>query len=237
MSRTLKLALVFFCTASLAIGQEIKRPTSGTSSNASVGCIGNTQTASSMPNAFDAAGLVTSSTQSVAGGNCVLQGGRCVVGGNIFVKIMVFSSWQTTGNTYSSLTLNINSRSDGFNNLGGTQGGNASLAYSLNSGTTWTQIRGDGTGNGWGQTTDSVSLSSGQSLAALRVGVCVQGNGATLNGNDQGRDDIIVYDIWTAGTNSGSPPAGNGSGQGKIADPVFITRWWGKFVNLIAGKL
>lgn len=194
------LIAVILC--GLCNAQEIRRPTTDSDggANLSLGCLGSNEASSSMSLAYDAAGLSTSSTSDTSGTPTTK-----------LYRTRIFSAWQTTGNAYSALNLNINSSSPGWQAIGLGQG-QACIAYSINLGASWTSVRCD-TGTGWSQQTDVISLSAAQDLSRLRVGVCTQGN----KGNafiSPGEDELSVFDIWTSGTVSGSIPAGSGSSSG-----------------------
>jgi hypothetical protein len=115
-----------------------------------------------MPNAYDAAGLSTSSNQFTSGGLNQRK-----------FETRIFMTWQIRGNNYSALTLNINSASAGY--LSGNGTGAACVNYSVNNGRTWTKVRCDGA-LGWPQTTDTIVLSASQDLTKLRVAICTEGD-------------------------------------------------------------
>lgn len=186
------------------MAQDLKRPAaeSDGGANYKLGCAAQSVASSSMSLSYDAKGLATSSGQA-AESRIVNPGPHEFSSASMQSRI--FSQWQAASATYTNLTVNVNSSSDGY----GTSHGAACVAYSLNSGTTWTSIVCD-TGSGWRQTTNSLTISPTQNLALLQVGICVQGGSSNL----PGFDDITVYDIWTIGTTSGSN-SGNGSGAGQ----------------------
>lgn len=123
-----------------------------------------------------------------------------------------YSSWMTTSNTYSAVTLNINS--SGTANVGDIPG-KACIAYSLDSGVTWTQIR--CTTSTWARTTDTITLSTTQSLSGIEVGACMLR--ASSSAPSTSDASVTVYDIWTSGTMT-SAAAGTGSGSGTAVQPV-----------------
>lgn len=155
-----------------------------------------------MANAHDAAGLATSSTQSAFGSSGPPPQFKPLSG----YRARIFTTWQTTGNTYSALTLNVNAASGGAQGTTGV--GEADIVFSANGGSTWTSLEADG-GNGFAQTTFTVALSAAQDLTKLRVAVCAMGNGS------DGSDNITVWDIWTSGVVSGIQPGGTGSNKGQ----------------------
>ena len=179
--------------------QELKRPTVD-ATGTGAGCSGVALTGGSIPLAHDSAGASTFSTM-FAGSGYVLphnlgEGSRT----QSFSKRL--TTWTTTGNSYLSLTLNILSSSPGADGTGG----NACLAYSVNSGTNWTSIRCSSTA--WTMVTDSVTLTSTLDLTKLQVAACVQ-----ANGNDPvnpSSNSMKIYDVWTLGTNT---PQGGGNGS------------------------
>lgn len=204
----MKTAIVFFLSAMICCAQELKRPSVDMDGGAKLayGCRGNNAASTAMPQAIDSAGLSTSSTLSAFGTNR-----------QTFYKTRLFKSWQATGNTYSALTLNVNSLSSG-----GNPNGAACVKYSLNSGSTWTTIRCDLQSAGWGQITDTVTLSSTQSLATLQVAICAEGD---VDAVFPGQNDITVVDIWTLGTVNGSQGNDNGSNSGNAHRGIVMIRY------------
>lgn len=206
--------LLFFILASPLFGQsqELLRPTVTTSSSVSgtFGCHGLNQTATAMPFAYDAAGLATSSVQTASG-----------TIPSTFFKVAILSGWAPTANTYSSLTLNINSAALETNNTGSS--GAIAQSYSTNNGSTWTNLNPGSLlpdGISWVQQTKTVTLSPGQDLTALRVAVCVQGS---AGGDTTGTTDkITVWDVWTSGLYTPSAPASNATTTGNSASQVII---------------
>ncbi len=183
----LVITLLFAC---FAASQEIKRPTADIDggNNTKLGCVGQNQASSAMPNAYDKAGLSTSSNQFTSGG---LNGTK--------FETRIFMTWQMRGSNYSALTLNINSASAGY--LSGNGTGAACVNYSVNNGRTWTKVRCDGA-LGWPQTTDTIVLSAGQDLPRLQVAICTEGDSGGGDVNFIGSDNVLLFDIWTSGTYS-----------------------------------
>ena len=225
----LRLWTLILCTAGLTFGDELLRPSAdATSSATSYGCSGTNVAFTSFPNAHDAAGLSTSSSGSVSGGGCrKFTNGECVVPGANQFSARLFNTWPSSGNTWASLTLNINSLSSG----GFLSQDSACLAYSLNSGMTWTSIR--CAQGGWIQVTNTVSIPVAQDLTKLQVGICVQGTGFPIGGGSSGSDSIQVWDIWTLGTNNVPPTPPAGSGTSRPTDPVIISRWWQQLLESV----
>lgn len=189
------LALLLLVASSMA--QEIKRPTADSDPGASIayGCSGTNVASTSLPNAYDAAGLTTSSTETAFASTTQNR-----------YKNRKLSSWQSTGNSYSALTLNINSSSPGFSG----SGGNACVKYSTDGGGTWTSVH--CSFNSWAQSTSTISLSASQDLSKLQVSACVSGEADTLA---PGNDSVTLYDVWTAGTiSTPAPAAGSGNTSG-----------------------
>lgn len=199
----MKRLIMFLLLTSLAWAQELKRPTvddSGVTA-ASLGCSGVATTSTAMPGAYDAAGLSTSSPQTVLKSYKGTQS-----------KSRRFLTWQAPGSVYTSLTLNVNSFSQGWISRSSGEGdGSACMGYSGDGGHTWVNIACD-PGTGWAQQTFSVTLLPTQNFADLQVGVCVGGSALAAFG-DVGGDVINVYDIWTLGSTS-SAPVGTGSTSG-----------------------
>jgi hypothetical protein len=205
----LLLAVLLMCGSMAA--QEIRRPTVDLDGGAvALGCLPGTNASStSMPLSYDSAGLATSSTQGRGGSSSAA-----------LYSTRVFTAWQSTGNTYSSLTLSVSSAGLGYDSMGGAVG-SACLVYSTDSGASWTSIRCDA-GPGWLQVTDTITLSATQNLANLRVGVCTQGNkGVSKVELDPGFDEITIWDIWTSGATA-APSGGNGSSAGNAQRGAVI---------------
>lgn len=201
--------LLVLLLCSLCYGQDLKRPTADVSqATTGIGCTGSNTGSSAMTNAYDAAGLTTSSTISIAGSTSSSRYGT-----------RIFSTWQRADGSYSALTLNINSSSGGNS---GDMPGEACVAYSLNNGSTWTSVRCDSS-SGWDRRTDTITLSASQDLSQLKVGVCASGQrgsaGNPSKGIDPifpGSDSVTVWDIWTVGTTSAAA-AGTGNTSGLAA--------------------
>ncbi len=185
-------ALLLTC---LAPGQEIRRPTTDIDggNNTKLGCVGQNQASSVMSNAYDAAGLATSSNQFTSGGLNQRK-----------FQTRIFMSWQMAEKNYSALTLNVNSASAGY--LSGNGTGAACVNYSVNNGRTWTKVRCDGA-LGWPQTTDTIVLPAGQDLTKLQVAICTEGDSGGGDADFIGSDDVRLFDIWTSGVYSTEPAA------------------------------
>lgn len=203
------LAVLLMCTSAFA--QDLKRPTTDVAgSPVPLGCeFGNTRTSVAMPDAYDNAGLLTSSINSAA---ALYKSSKS--------STRVFKTWQAASGSYSALGLYINSQSPGWNSLASGSGfGEGCIAYSLDSGLTWTSVVCD-SGTGWTQQTFVVGLVPTQDLATVQVGVCTYGDALSSPG-DVGGDGIYIYDIWTLGTSS-SAPVGTGSSSGSPHRGVVI---------------
>lgn len=208
-----KLLAILFCTT-LAFGaDEIKRPTvdadpgSTTWATNACGVSSYLNNTTSGALAYDAAGQSTSVTYSQLG---------TTAGSGQSMTSRRFSSWAAAGQTYTSLTLNFSTSSPGANAFGGS----ACLLYSLNGGSTWTTVRCDG-GTGWAQTTDTVTLSTSQSLANIQIGVCVAGTQGGGVSADRGQDAIQLYDFWTDGVYSVSVAGTGNTARARRASPVL----------------
>lgn len=198
----MRVLLVVILLLGSASAQELLRPTTEVDPGAQpqYGCAGTNSASSAMANSYDAAGLTTSSTQSVSARLATKYKNR------------LFSTWQSTGNTYTALTLNANAS-------GSTATGTAVIKYSTNSGVTWTTLKSD-TGGGFAQATFPATLSASQDLSKLRVSACIEAS------DDTGittTDTITIWDIWTSGTISGSVPPGSGSTSGLAHRGVIFT--------------
>lgn len=225
----MRLLALILCTASLAFGDELLRPTTdANSTSTSYGCSGTNVTFTSFPNARDAAGLATSSHGLVTGGGCQkFLNGNCVVAGHNQFSARLFSGWPSSGNQWASLTLNVNWATAG----GSLPQDNTCVAYSTNSGMTWTSLACSAAIRA--QATSTATLSPTQDLTKLRVGVCVLGQGGEVGDGAQGSDDITIWDIWTFGTNNVPPPAPAPSPAALPSDPVIISRRWKELLEAL----
>jgi len=121
-----------------------------------------------------------------------------------------FATWQTTGNSYTSLILYVSAKSTL------TNGGTAYLKYSTD-GTTFTGL-GSLTSS---QATYSIDV-TGTSLANLAVIACAQASTTSTS-----MAGVTVYDIWTAGVvgSSASQPGVQVIGSVEVKDwshpPMF----------------
>lgn len=204
--KRLILLLILCPIAALAQSHEILRPTAEADSSSTLGnaCSGTHQTSVGMGSAWDAAGLSTSSNQTVTALSTNTVGN---------MRTRVFTTWAAKTQTYSALSLNVNAASNGA--AQGASGlGDEGIAYSTNSGVTWTLINGDSQSSGFPQATFPNTIAVGTDLTKLWVGVCVDAQGDGISAS--GTDNIQVWDIWTDGTYT---PAGQGGGP---AVPNFI---------------
>lgn len=197
-----------FMLLSACFSQEILRPTidaDGGSTFNNLGCGGSLVASTSMPLSYDLAGLATSSPQQRTGASTSDR-----------YATRLFYAWQSTTKTYTGLTLNINSSSNGYLHFNPLNTGAAVVFYSMDAGTTWHQAMSD-SGGGWVQTTSTIALSTSQILSNLRVGVCVEGDKGSKGGDSgpgPGTDNVIVWDIWTNGSTTPVNTGGSGSGKG-----------------------
>lgn len=167
---------------------EILRP--GAEFTVGAGAPNNCGTFTTMPNAWDAGGLSTSSAISA---------------GQVGDKCDGLTTWGSATHSYTSLTLNVNlacstNTSDGY----------CRVAYSTDGGTTYTQLA---KGGSFTQQTFTATLSSTQNLANLRVVLQVDAGTDNLPGD---LTTHTVWDVWTDGvypsppTSVAATPASNG---------------------------
>lgn len=128
--------------------------------------------------------------------------------------LRVLKTWQSATKTYTTLTLNVNTQCF-ISDSGDGVGGGCAVAYSLNSGTSWTALYNyfsSVTAND-SQTTHTVTIPAGTTLSTVQIGVAAiasrddggAGNDATIN----------VQDSWTAGTYGSS---------GHVIPPQIISK-------------
>lgn len=202
--RRFEKILILILVATSAFGQDLKRPTTDVAGSPIVlGCgFGGSRTSTAMPDAYDNAGLLTSSINSSAS---LYKSSKS--------SSRVFKTWQGASGSYSALGLYINTQSPGWNSvIAGTGTGEGCIAYSLDSGLTWTSVVCD-SGTGWPQQTFTIGLLPTQDLSTIQVGVCTYADALSAPG-DVGGDGIYIYDIWTLGT-AAAVPTGNGSSAGQ----------------------
>ena len=129
-----------------------------------------------------------------------------------FYTMRVFSAWQTTSNTYSSLTVSLNSMCS-ISDTGDDVGGRCGAAYSTNGGSTWISLYSYASlsTNSDSQAIHTATI-TGASLSNLQVGVCAL---AKLSPNNSSEATIYFNDIWTAGTYGSS---------GHVIPPQIISK-------------
>ena len=115
-------------------------------------------------------------------------------------KARLFSTWQSTSNTYGALTINVSVQCSTFSDR---YGGKCAAGYSTNGGTSWTNFysyNGNGSGNSDTQHTLTATI-TGTALSSIQIRVCSIGySGDGTSGDGQGEAQITIYDIWTTGT-------------------------------------
>lgn len=190
----MKRLMVVLLITGVAFSQEIRRP-SADSDNSGGQCTSPLTTTGSptMANAYDASGTATSVTMSASGTGCNdntvcidRKAGR------------VFSGVGSPSAAYSSLTLNVNSSCTSTGTTG-VSSSDCNVQYSLNGGGSWTALR----GGFWSQLTDTVTLSTSQTLSQIQVRACAEGfgdtNGLTTGSGTHGQANFTAFDIWTSG--------------------------------------
>ena len=118
-----------------------------------------------------------------------------------FYKMRGFTTWQSTTNTYTALTVSISIKCATVNN--DAVQARCGAAYSTNGGSAWTNLytyASTSTGNDT-QTTYTVTI-TGTALSSVQIGVCALVNADSLG--DGLTSTVTIYDIWTAGTYTGS---------------------------------
>lgn len=197
------LSLILLAAVAASAQMELLRPTADADGGANydLGCSGQNLASGPMPLAYDGLGQSTNSRETATGAPTTSR-----------FRTRIFSTWAAASHSYSALTLNVASASTGYINMD-ANGGNACISYSADAGVTWTSIVCD-TGPGWPLTTNTVTLSAGQLLGRLLVGICVEGDRLVQGGGGAFDDDVSVYDIWTVGTYTVAP-SGTGSGKGE----------------------
>lgn len=225
----MRLLALILCTASLAFGDELLRPTTDANSiSSSYGCTGSNVSSTSFTNGHDSAGLATSSNENLIGGGCQkFLNGQCVVSGHNLFFARLFSAWPSSGTQWASLTLNVN-----WATGGGTLAQDIScIAYSTNAGSSWTSLACSGITRAQG--TSTATLSPTQDLTKVRVGICVLAQGAETGDGVQGQDDITIWDIWTLGTNNVPVPPPAPSPVSLPSDPVIFSRWLEELMEMV----
>lgn len=173
--------------------QEIRRPATDADDATAGACDGdgNRLTSSAMANFHDAGGDGTSST---------IEGASSPTTDRSLWRQRKFTAWAAASGSYSALDLKVRTAFDSLPDVPvGGEHGKAVVQYSTDGGTTWTVIR--SAAADWAATTDSVSLSVGQSLALLQVRVCAVG---IPDSGEAGSGTLTGYDIRTEGTLSGA---------------------------------
>lgn len=175
------LAILLLC--SLAYGQEIRRPTADVDG-------GGSDPSDTMTAAYDA-GTPPTTTYNLLS----VTGPRGDLSNHNSCRI--FTTWQSAGSTYSSLTLNVNTS--------WLKSGTATVScqYSTDSGLTWNPI---GACSSSIQHTYSLTLST-LSVSGLQVELCVSATGGSSSVSTSG---LSVWDVWTVGT-GGSKKHSTGS--------------------------
>jgi hypothetical protein len=102
--------------------------------------------------------------------------------GNSNWTVRKFTTWQSTGFSYTSLAVNISIKCTV------TTGGSCQAFYSTNGGSSWTNFGSITTS----QATYSATI-TGTSLANVQVAVC----SVSVYTTSQGTTTSTVYDIWT----------------------------------------
>ena len=180
--KRLILILILAATSTASASTEYLRPTADAQQTGVGGCTGTTNVTSSSMSAVYSG----KSGNGPTGSSAKLPSES--YSGSSYYSERVFTTWQT-GHTESATTLYISAN---LSTQAGT--GSGCIYYSTNSGSTWTLITPNVATT---QTTYSVVI-TGANLANLEVSVSenVLASSSTVQ--------MTVYDIWTAGTYTGS---------------------------------
>ncbi len=185
------LFLVLLCS-SLAIAQEIKRPTADVDDSSDALCSQNFDgsahpgaiyvASSAMPNAYDTTNPppnATSSVQTLSDSTSAFK-----------YSARTFQTWQT-GSTYASLTVNVSWSCS----LTLSTGGAGACAVAYYDGSAWTTLL--KTWSARAQTTDTVTITPTQALSTLKFRVCTHVGDEIAGGTNTAT--ATVWDIWTSG--------------------------------------
>ena len=166
--------------------RELRRPTARTYTSGGTG----TNSETNPTNAYDA----DDSTHILTFGSWQRSG----VPAASRTSTTVFSSWQTTANTYNTLSLYLSASGSGND---GQTGATSSVKFeiSVDAGSNWTQM--------WLFTTPATitgslayTLSAAQNLANVQIRMSVQGASGGGTFNVPGDATADVWDIFTVGT-------------------------------------
>jgi hypothetical protein len=176
MIKRLILACLLF-TAPAWAATEYLRPTADANTTVSLAQCANTDGTSSMAAVYTGKSGIgptgSSATQTASTLNT-----------SVHTTQRTFSTWQTTTNTYSALTVYVSSK---YATTAGS--GSGYLYYSTDGGSNWAVISNSTTS----QATHSVII-TGTALTSLQVITC------SLAATSAGTTITTIYDIWTAGT-------------------------------------
>ena len=175
--------LVILALISAGFAQEIRRPTVDATTASSSVCSGTNLSSAAMTSSYDA-GIPPTTTFSTLGSASV---------GTARWRGRVFTGWAAASGSYSTLSLNIN-----FDCQGAPAGwGQCAADYSLNGGSTWTNLFNYSDGNP--QQTATLSIPAGTTLTSVQVRLCSKANYDSTDVQDSSTN-FDVWDIWTSGT-------------------------------------
>ena len=189
------IAAILLCASSVCWGAtEYLRPTADATSSSSAlksaTCAGTATNQSSSSNSAVYTGKSGIGPTGSSGGQSATT--NSTTG---FYTMRSFTTWQSTTNTYTALTVSISIKCATVNN--DAVQARCGAAYSTDGGSSWTNLytyASTSTGNDT-QTTYTVTI-TGTALSSVQIGVCALVNADSLGNGIT--STVTTYDIWTA---------------------------------------